>query len=193
MSPFKNYTDQELLSLVKQDDENAFVELYNRYSRKVRALAFSKVNSLEATQEIVQDIFSSIWERRYSLDINTVPNYLSVAVKYRAINHIKSNVAFRKHSKLYKSFVKISEEETLETVQFNNLTEALEEGVQRLPEKTQLVFRLNRLEGKSISEIAIKLNLSEKAIKYHISRSLKELRFHLKEFLISLTIGFSFL
>ena len=191
MSPFKDHTDQQLLASIKLDDDNAFVELYNRHSRKVRALAFSKVNSLEATQEIVQDIFSDIWERRHSLDIQAVPNYLSIAVKYRVINLVKSQVSFRKHSNLYKAFVKLSEEETLETVQFHDLSEALEESVQKLPEKTQLVFRLNRLEGKSIPEIATKLNLSEKAIRYHISRSLKELRFHLKEFLISLSL-FSF-
>ena len=187
MSRLKNYTDQELLALIRKDDDEAFGELYNRYSPKVRALAFSKVNSIEATQEIVQEIFSGIWERRDSLYIEAVPNYLAVAVKYRAINHIKSQLAFRKYSNLYKAFVKVSEEETMEAVEFHNLTEAIEESVQKLPEKTQLVFRLNRMEGKSISEIAIKLKLSEKAIKYHISRSIKELRFHLKEFLILLT------
>ena len=188
MGRLKNYTDQELLALIRKDDDEAFAELYNRYSPKVRALAFSKVNSIEATQEIVQEIFSGIWERRDLLYIEAVPNYLAVAVKYRAINYIKSQLAFRKYSNLYKAFVKVSEEETLETVQFHNLTEAIEESVQKLPEKTQLVFRLNRMEGKSIAEIAIKLKLSEKAIKYHISRSIKELRFHLKEFLILLTM-----
>lgn len=187
MGNFRNYTDQDLLSLIRKDDDDAFAELYNRYAGKVRSLAFSKVNSIEATQEIVQEIFSGIWERRRSLYIDAVPNYLAVAVKYRAINHIKSQLAFRKYADLYKAFVKISEEETLEAVQFHNLTEAIEEGVQKLPEKTQLVFRLNRMEGKSIAEIAVKLKLSEKAIKYHISRSIKELRFHLKEFLISVT------
>ena len=188
MGRLKNYTDQELLALIRKDDDEAFAELYNRYSPRVRALAFSKVNSIEATQEIVQEIFSGIWERRDSLSIEAVPNYLAVAVKYRAINYIKSQLAFRKYSNLYKAFVKVSEEETMETVQFHNLTEAIEESVQKLPEKTQLVFRLNRMEGKSIAEIAIKLKLSEKAIKYHISRSIKELRFHLKEFLILLTM-----
>ena len=188
MDKFRNYTDQELLSLFRKDDDEAFAELYNRYATKVRALAFSKVNSIEAAQEIVQEIFSGLWERRSSLYIDTVANYLAVAVKYRAINHIKSQLAFRKYTNLYKAFVKVSEEDTLEAVQFLNLTEAIEEGVQKLPQKTQLVFRLNRMEGKSISEIAVKLKLSEKAIKYHISRSIKELRFHLKEFLISVTM-----
>lgn len=190
MNCYKNYTDQQLLAFIKDDDDIAFAELYNRYSKKIRAQAFSKVNSLEATQEIVQDIFSDIWERRHVLDIQTVPNYLSVAVKYRVINYIKSTISFRKHSNFYKAFIKVSEEETLKAVQFNDLSTALEEGVQRLPEKTKLVFRLNRLEGKSITEIASKLNLSEKAIRYHISRSLKELRFHLKEFLISVMLFF---
>lgn len=188
MDKFKDYTDQELLSQIGKDDEEAFAEFYNRYAKHVRSMAFSKVNTIEATQEIVQDIFASIWERRSSLHIHAVSNYLSVAVKYRTINHIKRQLAFRKYSNLYKAFVKVSEEKTLEAVEFNNLTEAIEEGVQKLPEKTQLVFRLNRMEGKSISEIAVKLNLSEKAIKYHISRSIKELRFHLKEFLISVSI-----
>lgn len=188
MNKCRHYTDQELLTQIRNDNEEAFAELYNRYATQVRAMAFSKVNEVEATQEIVQDIFSSMWERRYSLHIAAVPNYLSVAVKYRAINHIKNQLAFRKYSTLYKTFVKVSEEKTLETVQFNNLSEAIEEGVQKLPEKTQLVFRLNRMEGKSISEIAVKLNLSEKAIKYHISRSIKELRFYLKEFLISISV-----
>lgn len=188
MSDYKHYTDTELLALIKNDDDHAFAEFYNRYSKKIRALAFSKVSSLEATQEIVQDIFSDIWERRHSLDIHAVPNYLSVAVKYKVINYIKSTISFRKHSNFYKAFVKISEEETLKAVQYNDLTTALEEGVQKLPEKTKLVFKLNRLEGKSIAEIAVRLNLSEKAIRYHISRSLKELRFHLKEFLISVVL-----
>lgn len=185
MNLFSNYTDEELLSLIKRDDKEAFDALFNKYSRKVSSFAFSKVNSEDITQEIVQDIFTNIWEKRHSLNITSVTGYLFTAVKYEAINHIKKEITHRKHHKLYKAFVRVSEESTLRSVQFNDLKEALEEGVAKLPAKTQLVFNLSRLEGKSISEIALKLNLSEKAIKYHISRSLKELRLYLKEFLIS--------
>jgi RNA polymerase sigma-70 factor (family 1) len=188
LSPSTDHTDEQLLSLIKQDDEAAFVELFRRYASKVRSLAFSKVNSREVAQEIVQEVFANIWERRHSLNISFVSGYLFVAVKYEAINHIKSEITHRKHNKIYKAFTRISEDSTLRSVQYNDLAEALEGSVQKLPEKTQLVFRLNRLEGKSISEIALKLNLSEKAIKYHISRSLKELRLYLKEFLISLIL-----
>ena len=108
-----------------------------------------------------------------------------MCVKYQVINYVRSQAAFQKHGNFYKSFVKIIQEETFETVLYDDLEEALNKGVKNLPEKTQLVFRLNRMEGRSISEIAAKLNLSEKAIKYHITRSLKELRLHLRGFLFS--------
>lgn len=183
MKDLHYYTDEQLLSLMAQDEEGAFIELYNRYAPKARALALSKCNSKETASEIVQNIFATLWERRSELSINTFSNYLSVAVRYQVINHIKSQISQNTHKVFYKAFMKVSEEQTLDSVQFNDLSQALEEGVQRLPEKTQIVFRLNRFEGKSISEIAEMMNLSEKAIKYHISRSLKELRLHLKDYL----------
>jgi RNA polymerase sigma-70 factor (ECF subfamily) len=64
----------------------------------------------------------------------------------------------------------------------------VEVAVSRLPEKSQQVFRLNRLEGKSIREIANLMKLSEKAIEYHLTKSLKELRIHLKDFILALFI-----
>jgi RNA polymerase sigma-70 factor (ECF subfamily) len=57
-----------------------------------------------------------------------------------------------------------------------------------LPNKTKTVFQLNRLEGRSIPEIAAALNLSEKAIEYHLTRSLKKLRVHLKDFILILCL-----
>jgi hypothetical protein len=105
--------------------------------------------------------------------------------KDRAIRHIRSQVTSKKHTNLFKALVKIFEDDMLEKVELHGLKDALEEGVHQLPDKTQLVFRLNRFEGKSISEIADKLHLSEKAIKYHLSKSIKELRLHLRHFLVS--------
>lgn len=185
MSPLNNHTDAHLLLLLKQSDEAAFAQIYNRHAPKVRSIAYSKLNSIEGAQEIVQETFMNLWERRYSLNIESLSTYLAVAVKYQVINYIKKQVVIRKHCDYYRSFAKIIGEETSNDVELMNLYEALDAGVKKLPAKTQAVFKLSRLEHKSISEIAIELNLSQKAIKYLITRSLKELRFHLKEFIIS--------
>ena len=185
LNPYTHHTDHKLLSLLKQDNEDAFAELYDRHAPKVRSIAYAKTNSIEGAQEIVQETFLRLWERRSILDIDVLPNYLAVAVKYQVINYIKKQVSVNKYADYYKSFVKASSEETMQAVEFSNLHDELEKGIRLLPKKTQVVFKLNRLEHKSIAEIAIELNLSQKAIKYHITRSLKELKYHLREFLFS--------
>jgi RNA polymerase sigma-70 factor (ECF subfamily) len=185
LSLSQNHTDNELLLLLKQNDEHAFAELYDRHAPKVRSIAYSKTNSIEGAQEIVQETFMRLWERRSSLVIDNLPNYLAVAVKYQVINYIKKQVSVEKHNEFYRTFAKVSAEETLQAVELMNLYDELEKGISRLPKKTQVVFKLNRLEHKSIAEISEKLNLSQKAIKYHITRSLKELKFYLREFIIS--------
>jgi RNA polymerase sigma-70 factor (family 1) len=188
LNQFQDHSDEELLSLIRKDDEQAFTHLFNRYSGKIASLAFSKVHSEEITQEIIQDVFISIWEKRHDLSINAFSNYIFIAVKYQAIDHLRRQIKIKKHGVLLKAFVKISEEETLQTVELHELEEFLQRRISRLPDKTQQVFKLNRFEGKSISEIAVILNLTEKAIKYHISKSLKDLRVHLKHFLMTLIL-----
>lgn len=188
MKYLSRYSDEFLLKRIACDDEKAFEELFDRYWEKAHSIAFSKLRSKEVTQEIVHDIFLAFWQRRHALDIKNFSHYLQVSVKYRAITYIHKELLQKKYFDDYRETAQIEDEETLRTVEYNDLMKALEEGVSVLPEKTQEVFRLNRLEGRSVSEIARLLNLSEKAIEYHITRSRKELRLHLKDFLISVLI-----
>jgi RNA polymerase sigma-70 factor (ECF subfamily) len=65
----------------------------------------------------------------------------------------------------------------------NELMEVIETGMNQLPEKSKKIFKLHQFEGQSIAEIASSLNLSEKAIQYHIRQSSKQLRLHLKDYI----------
>lgn len=183
-APLKS-TDQELLERIRHDDEKAFSELFRRYWRKVHMTAYSRVHSKEITEEIVQELFASLWDKRTTLSITHLQPYLFTAVKYKALNYIESKLIHDKYWEYYKHFVPQQENATAVTVEYNELRAAIEEGIQHLPEKAKQVFRLNRLEGHSIPEIATLLNLSEKTIQYHITKSLKKLRLHLKNYILS--------
>ena len=182
-------SDEVLLKLVAGDDEAAFEELFNRYWEKAHALACAKLQSRELAQELVHDLFLNFWQRRHSLNIENFSHYLQVSVKYKVITHITQQVSRRKHFEDFVPETSTAREEALMSLEYNDLVHALDEQVKNLPEKTQEVFRLNRLEGRSVSEIARRLNVSEKAIEYHITRSRKELRLLLKDFLTVLAIG----
>ena len=186
---YKAYTEDQLLVYLRKDDKNAFAELFNRYWRKAFVIAFSKLHSKEAAEEIVQEIFILLWNRRTSMYINNFTSFLYACVKNKCLNYIESLAIQKKHWDYYKSFLNPAEESTERKVSYNELLHAINTGMERLPNKTRKVFRLNRLEGRSIPEIATALNLSEKAIEYHLTRSLKQLRLHLKDFILMLFIA----
>lgn len=189
MKNLGQYSDDALLKLVANDDETAFEELFDRYWEKAHCIASSKLQSREMAQEIVHDLFLNFWQRRHSLEISNFSHYLHVSVKYKVITYINQQVSRKRYFEDYRRQTVSSEEETRMRVEYNELVKVLEEKMKALPEKTQEVFRMNRLEGRSVSEIANLLNLSEKAIEYHITRSRKELRLLLKDFLILVGAG----
>ncbi len=186
MPNFIHHTEEQLLQAIRTDCEKAFAELFRRYWRKAHGLAHSKVHSKEVAEEIVQDLFITLWDKRATLQINNFSSYLYTTVKNKSLNYIEACVVREKYWTYYKTFAPQYDEATEKTVAYDELVEAIENEMNHLPEKSKKVFRLNRLEGHSIPEIASALNLSEKAIEYHITRSLKQLRLHLKDYILSI-------
>ena len=186
MSSHTNHTDEQLLNAIQLDDEKAFSELFKRYWRNAHGIANAKVHSKEVAEEIVQDLFITLWDKRATLHIHNFSSYLYTTVKNKSLNYIEACIVREKYWDYYKAFVPQYDESTEKTVAYDELVEVIENEVNHLPEKSKKVFRLNRLEGRSISEIASTLNLSEKAIEYHITRSLKQLRLHLKDYILCL-------
>jgi RNA polymerase sigma-70 factor (ECF subfamily) len=153
------------------------------------ASARSRVQSHDEAEEIVQNIFSTLWEKRKSLHINDPRNYLYIAVRNSVINLVRSKIKERKYWDYYSKFIPVKEEATTHVVEFGELELAMERAVSHLPEKSRKVFRLSREEGRSNAEIAELLHVSEKAIEYHLTQSLRKLRVHLKDFILVLLLG----
>lgn len=173
------------MNAIRNDDRVAFGELFARYGKVVYKMAYSRILNHVAAEEIVQNLFISFWDNRHTLSINNISSYFYVAVKHKVLNIIESRIVQKKYWDYYKTFIPHEENATERVVEFNELMAAIEERMKHLPEKSKEVFKLNRLEGHSIAEIANSLNLSEKAIQYHLTRSLKELRLQFKDYIVS--------
>ncbi len=186
LSFYCNYSEEKLLEAIRQDDEKAFAELFNRYWHKAHVMAYSKVRHKQVTEEIVQDLFMTLWDKRASLSIHNISSYIFTSIKNKSLNYIESCIVRKKYWEYYKAFVPQTEESTDKIVEYNELMEAIEQGMEHLPKKTKRIFQLSRLEGRSVSEIAKLLNLSEKAIEYHLTNSLKHLRLHLKDSIVTI-------
>lgn len=180
------YTDKELLTALKQGNERAFDEIFRRYWNKAFEVAYGKVKSKIQAEEIVQDIFMDLWNKRDSLAIESFSKYLFTSIKYQALNKIRSQIVHQKYWDYYKAFIPQVDNTTEKTVHFHDLLDTIEKRLDQLPKKTKAIFYMNKLEGKSLKEIARILKLSEKAIEYHLSRSLKELKVYLRNTLLFL-------
>ncbi len=161
----------------------AFEQIYKLYWKRLYAMAAAKLQSSEEAEEIVQELFTTLWEKRNILIITNLSHYLFSSVRHRVINTVRSKVVHKSYWEFYRSFIPSSNSSTEEVVQYNDLSKAFENAVNALPEKSQAIFRLSRFEGKSVQEIAKSLKLSEKAIEYHVTKSLKVLKVQLKDFI----------
>lgn len=182
MKNYKIHTDEHLIDCLKQSDGRAFEEIYNRYWDKMYGVAYHQLGSKEEAEQLVQDVYEKLWKRRFELNINYLGVYLVVAVKNLATNFIKSQITFRKYQE-YLIFQEIQQNyQGQDIVNYNDLSQAVENVMKQLPEKTAEIFRLSRFENQSNKAIADKLNLTEKAVEYHITKSLKFFKTHLKHY-----------
>lgn len=147
-------------------------------------VAYSKLKSKNEAEEIVQEIFVNLWQGRESLLILNLPHYLKAAVKLRIISRIRSQIVREKYWNYYKDFIAGASSEVEELVEYEDLGSALEKAIEKLPEKSQLVFKMNRIEGLSINEISDKLKVPRRTIEHHLTKSRQSLKLILKDYIL---------
>lgn len=176
--------DDVLLKFLKISDELAYKTIYLRYWRRLYYSAVSKTNSKEVAEDIVQSVFADLWDRREHHNINNIAAYLETAVKYQIINYIKAAISKRAQYTGFSELQKSEENSADLPLLVQELNTAIDKAISQLPQKTQTIFRLSRFEKHSNKDISQIMDLSEKAVEYHITQSLKSLRFNLKDFIL---------
>ena len=174
--------EKDVFERIKKGDEKAFEILFRKYYGHLCLFATKIINDDVAAEEIVQDFFVKLWEKREQLFIETsIKNYFFRSVKNLCINFIQHN-----KTKLRYAQIVISEVENQFTDDNNypeiDLTLKIEESINSLPEKRREIFRLSRQEGLKYHEIAQKLNISIKTVETHMSLAIKTLREKLKNY-----------
>ena len=183
MIPDKHLSDRELLYLMSKGKEQAFNELFNRYWDKLLQTAIHKVDDVMEAENIVQDVFVSLWKRRKDLNIaGNFQHYLLVAVKYRIIKALNHQRVRRLYFEEGHGSVDLLDDATQQYLDFAELQGRLEQLVGMLPEKARLIYRMNKEEGMSYREIASALDITEKAVDAHLVRVKKNLRAGLQRF-----------
>ncbi len=181
-------TDEELLDYLRDhDDRVAFEALYDRYSTRIFDYINARVNDRYTAQEIVQELFVSLWQKRRDLSVQSCRSYLFSAAKNLIISHYRKEIARTARQISWGAERPYQEEYTYQETLVEDLRVRYQEGLQLLPDKCQRVFTLSR-NGLSNREVADQLNISEKTVEQHITKALRFLRVYLKEHLAYLAV-----
>ena len=175
--------DEMLVKFLCISDELAFKEIYLRYWKRLYYSVLAKIESKEIAEDIVQGVFTDLWEKRETRSIRVLHAYLDTAVKYRVINYINAVISQKRHLSSFKESQPAEGTQTDLLLLLQEINTGIDKAVNRLPPKTQTIFRLSRFENQSNKEISRIMDLSEKAVEYHIRQSLNSLRYYLKDFL----------
>ena len=186
--PYAGWEDPELAAALSRGDALAFAEIYERYWWRVYEQASRKVSSKEVAEELVQDVFEALWERPAAGPILQLQAYLLSAVKYRIIDFYKTQRVREGYATYQRLHAATEAAPADEPLALQDLADALAASLHQLPEKTREVFRLRRFEKYTVAEIAEHLQLSTKAVEYHLTKSCRILRLSLREFVVSLAL-----
>jgi RNA polymerase sigma factor (sigma-70 family) len=168
--------DNDLFAQVKQDNEQAYTELYNRYWQKLYYIAHKHLKSDAEAREIVQEVFFIIWAKRKLLCIDSFPAYVASMTRYA----VYVSLARRKRQAEKMSGEAIGKQ-TLPAALSNLLEnkwmlEKIFNLSSALPEKCRLVFVKNKLLDQSLTQVAADLQISPKTAEVHLTKALKIIR-----------------
>jgi RNA polymerase sigma-70 factor (ECF subfamily) len=183
---YKRFTDEELVELLRQGKDKAFDELYFRYRDLLVRFVYLRMKSIPVSEEIVQEVFTTIWERRKTLVIQKkFSAYIYTSVRYVTLDYFKSHTITDQYIKevLDSNTAEYSSTNATEdSIYYEELQEAVDKAASLLPKKAKEVFILSRIKHYTNKEIAEELNVSHETVKYHIAYALKFMRSYLGEF-----------
>jgi len=185
MSGYERYSEAEQLILLKQGDTKAFDAIFLSHFDALFNHAFKRLKKKEDAQELVQQIFLSLWENRDKLDhVRQLGIYLHCAMRYKIIKHDRDSAVRERYAAHYTRVAKLADNSTQEEIDFRETQSLVEEAVSSLPERMQEAFRLSREENLSSEFIAQRMNISPRTAENLLMQALKRLRTSLGETLL---------
>lgn len=174
MNAFNQIKDEDLILLLRNGDKLAFTEIYNRYWDKLYYIAHRLLKDTDAAEEIVQEVFLAIWQKKDHLNIESLTNYLAAMTRYAVFRYISKEKRYKEREN--KLAILNSSAVSEFNIDDKILLEIIAELSNKLPEKCRLVFQYNKLKDQSLIDVAAQLNITQKTAEAHLTKALRMIR-----------------
>ncbi len=169
--------DQRLWELIRSGDENAFAIFFHKHWSSLYSLAYRLLKSYDDAQDVVQNVYISVWERRDGLTFtHSFESYLLQAVRFQCLKKLNAILDDPQSlDRVRQDFLPVFNE-IWDRLGEKDLFREIEELLSPLPSRTKEIFLLSRQYQLTIPEIAQRLGISEKTVRNQLHIALKALR-----------------
>lgn len=187
--PLNNHTG--LSKHIKEDNHLTFNAIYNTYYRRSFLFAKSYVHDDYVAEDIVSESMIALWQNLDDSKSDSIPSFLLTILKNKALDYLKHKKVEQEVMTSISNWEQQELNIQIEALEACNpddifsdeIKEIVKKTLNALPVKTKQIFQMSRMEEKTNKQIANELDLTEKAVEYHISKSLKALQVALKDYL----------
>lgn len=159
---------------MSQINKYKFQEVFKQYYNPLCNFAASIVKDDRLAQDVVQDVFTHLWDKRDSISVeDNEKNYLFTAVKNKAIEKLRKLYS---ESQLADSIKLMQESPVEEQADKYILREHINNSLRQLPPKCKEIFEMSKLRGLTYTEIADEKDISVKTVENQIGKAYRMLR-----------------
>ena len=174
-------TNNELITQLQNDDKQAFNELYRKYHSAIYYNILKLTRDAIVSQDIVQEVFITLWEKRHDLNIKQgISGWLFVVSYNRSISYLKK--------KLKESLAETALQRNIETgnelgnTLANTQIGILEKAIEQLSPQKRRVFELCKLQRKTYAQAADELQISKHTVKEYLSGAVISIKNYVKQY-----------
>jgi RNA polymerase sigma-70 factor (ECF subfamily) len=177
MNLYQNHSDTELIALLTEGDRGAFEVIYRKYASDLYRYARKNISVKEDCEEIIQDVFESLWTRHDELSHVTVLSaYLFRMVKYKVIRYFQHSAVKKRYAEHYLLFEAIYESSSLEEKDGSRVLSLIDKGLADLPERCRMAVKLRLTEDLSNGDIAKRMNIQKSTVENYMVTAFNHLR-----------------
>lgn len=174
--------EQKLVKKLKGGCHQSFTTLFHLYGKKLYNFSYKYTQSHAESEEIVQEVFLKIWNKRDSINVKLSFNaFLITIAKNQIFNRIKKEASRRQYRQQIEPSELVSNE-TESKVIFADLEQIANNKIDSLPPKRKQIFLLRRDSGLSVKQIADQLGIAESTVENQMNRAIKTLKSNLSNF-----------
>lgn len=178
------YSNIDHINFIKNGNEAAFEKIFKMYFKNLHAFAYTFTKDDVIAEEMVQNVFFKIWEKKDQLQIDdSLKAYLYRSVHNESLNHLKHLKIKTSFQIQYSGNMESSNQDASNQMMASELEDKIQKAINELPQQCRTIFQMSRFEQLKYQQIADQLNISIKTVENQMGKALKVLRLKLVEYL----------